>query len=275
MQPNDENKTGDTSLHNAVRGGDLRIVALLCKFAGDAKVTNHAHETPLSLAVDADDPDMLELLSPETQQAIHERLVTDMNIKQTTVPDLHQLPTIDSPTLHAEVDGILDDGDESGDGGKFTFPETAKENAGPVHAADSSFEAQLDADERRKMETHRISKTNPFTRLKRQGTRQALEEMQDIARAKDDLPELKGWLEKKKVYLIVAEKNICPCQKRRNKQTVDSHLNFGDRARCRIRGRSDGWCWLDRICYGQTNRNRLVMQKTTRCERDSDTRSIL
>jgi len=204
LSPNDVNsKTGDTSLHAAVRGRDLRTVALLCKFGGDANVTNNAHETPLSIASDNGDADILELLSPETQQAIHERLATDINGKQVTMPDMNKLPTIDSPTLHASVKDILDDNMDDHEMAlmnsysKFQFPKSEGKGGASGHSKESSLEAHLSDRDMRNLTTHRISKSNPFTRLKRQGTRQALEEMQDIARAKDHLPDLKGWLEKK------------------------------------------------------------------------------
>ena len=47
------------------------------------------------------------------------------------------------------------------------------------------------------MEALRVSRQNPFSKLKRSNTRKALTEMKELASAKEDLPKLEAWLEKK------------------------------------------------------------------------------
>ena len=61
----------------------------------------------------------------------------------------------------------------------------------------STFEDNLDDKERHKLETLRISRTNPFSRLTRQTTKKVLQDINDIAGKKDNLPVLEAWLEKK------------------------------------------------------------------------------
>ena len=51
-------------------------MTLLCKFGDDANVMNHARETALTIVSEHRDADIVELLAPETQLAIHEQLTT-------------------------------------------------------------------------------------------------------------------------------------------------------------------------------------------------------
>ena len=68
-----------------------------------------------------------------------------------------------------------------------------------VHTNDSSVdrERRMTADERVKVESIRVARANPFSRLERQNTHTAMEKLAASYRS-EELPSLEGWLEKKK-----------------------------------------------------------------------------
>ena len=79
LQPNAQNEeNGETPLHTAVMARDVNVVALLVKFKGDAKINNNNFRTPLALATENGDEDIIELLSPETTRMVHQRLQTGL-----------------------------------------------------------------------------------------------------------------------------------------------------------------------------------------------------
>merc|ERR1711879_579946 len=69
-----------------------------------------------------------------------------------------------------------------------------------TYNVNTDFERALDKDPsaRLKMEAQRVQRNNPFTKLKRQNTRQALKAMQDIQARTDELPKLEAWLDKQR-----------------------------------------------------------------------------
>ena len=71
---------------------------------------------------------------------------------------------------------------------------------GKTYEVDSHFEKALDNDPaaRLKMEAQRVRRNNPFTKLKRQNTVQALKAMQQIQETTVKLPRLESWLEKQR-----------------------------------------------------------------------------
>ena len=62
---------------------------------------------------------------------------------------------------------------------------------------DSTFEDNLTELEKTRLNTLRISVSNPFSKLKREGTKKMLQDIQEIAENKANLPVLEAWLEKK------------------------------------------------------------------------------
>ena len=77
IQPNDQNpNNGETALHTAVRIRDTKIVALLCKYGADPKITNREFETSIAIASENRDDDIIELLAPDTQRIIRKRLTS-------------------------------------------------------------------------------------------------------------------------------------------------------------------------------------------------------
>merc|ERR1712228_861676 len=67
----------------------------------------------------------------------------------------------------------------------------------PQQSDERTFDQKLDASEQLKINALRVSRQNPFGKLKRNNTRKALAEMEDLANAKENLPKLEAWLEKK------------------------------------------------------------------------------
>ena len=57
---------GETALHEAVRKRDLKSIELLSNQSADPTINNMYLETPLSIAIDNGDDDIIDLLAPET-----------------------------------------------------------------------------------------------------------------------------------------------------------------------------------------------------------------
>jgi len=75
LSPNAKNnRTGDTALHTAVREHDVKIATLLCKHGAICQIQNFSKESPLDIARDQDDDDLLELLDPNVQRMVSEHL---------------------------------------------------------------------------------------------------------------------------------------------------------------------------------------------------------
>jgi len=78
LSPNLQNRTnGETALHTAVRTRDVRVCTILTKYGADAKITNNNYETPMVLASENKDYDIIELLAADTQDVIRNRLMSD------------------------------------------------------------------------------------------------------------------------------------------------------------------------------------------------------
>ena len=68
-QANAQNpNNGETALHTAVRSRDIKMVALLSKYAADPTIRNRNLETPITIAMENNDYDILEIIAPETQK---------------------------------------------------------------------------------------------------------------------------------------------------------------------------------------------------------------
>ena len=77
LQTNEQNEqNGETALHTAVRTTDLKVVTVLSKHRADASIKNKKGETALTIAKDNNDADIIELLAPETQEVIRQRLAS-------------------------------------------------------------------------------------------------------------------------------------------------------------------------------------------------------
>jgi len=137
---------------------------------------------------------------------------------------------VDSPRLHEMADDILDlkdsprigvtsnDSSISQDSNKENNPnleshmasndEFESDDIAPDERpllmnlkSSETFVSRLDDKEKLRMDATRIQRANPFTKLKREKTKKMLKEMHDIANAKEDLPKLAGWLEKRQPHL--------------------------------------------------------------------------
>ena len=62
----------------------------------------------------------------------------------------------------------------------------------------SSFDRTLEDGDRLKLHSHRIARSNPFSKLKRANTQKALQEMSALTESTAKLPVLAQWLQKKK-----------------------------------------------------------------------------
>lgn len=119
-QPNDQNSSnGETALHTAVRTRDIKVCALLCKYRADPCITNKDFETPLTIAGDNRDDDIQELLAPDTQALIMNRLASveapDPDDVHLNMPStgLHAGQSSNSAIYHDIANDILsDDGDD-------------------------------------------------------------------------------------------------------------------------------------------------------------------
>eukprot|EP01084_Bolivina_argentea_P156664 273029_1 len=188
VSPNEQNhKNGDTALHTAVRTRDVKIVALLSKYLADAAITNKAYETPLTVASDNSDADIIELLAPDTLREIRKR-ISSMGFKHQT-----------SAAMHSMADDILSDNDEEINSRRqlYSIKEKPMYEIQQMPADYKTFDDKLNASEKMKMDVMRVVRQNPFNKLKNDNTKKALMEMEQIANAKGDLPILSGWLEKK------------------------------------------------------------------------------
>lgn len=205
VSPNVQNsKTGDTALHIAVRQGAAKIVALLSQKRADCSITNFADETPFDLAIEARNVEIQEILSEETQQAIHERLAsnagsrTSRSSRSTSAAELpvkssiqcgvpspgsgmrRPLSTILSPELEAMATDVL--------AGAAT-PDVYQ-NAAEKEAAERELQVAG--------EKARISLRNPFTKLGAGNSRRLLVELEALCNQKESLPDLSAWLEKRR-----------------------------------------------------------------------------
>ena len=156
-------------------------------------MTNYKFETPISIANDNKDDDIIELLKPEIQDMIHEEI---------------QL----TPRVSAEVRDILGAGSttsiQNGESGsKFSFPSSLSQITENGATNSSAFDMQrlsvdpfensLNDEEKWKFQKMQLSRKNPFSRLKRSATKKVLNEIKAISDSKVKLPTLAAWLQKK------------------------------------------------------------------------------
>merc|ERR1719384_2098954 len=64
------NKAGDTALHLAVRLGCSKVSALLERYGADPALKNKDQMSPVDIAYEKMDHDLIELLSPDAQLSI-------------------------------------------------------------------------------------------------------------------------------------------------------------------------------------------------------------
>lgn len=186
VSPNRQNtKTGDTALHTAVQARDLKITSLLCRYEADARITNRNMETPLTLAIDSQDHDLVELLQPETQQVMRNSLVPP---KHSTSLAEHY-----SSDLRELADAVVNSDmlDET-----YEMPSNSSRMR-HLYSEDAAYMSQFDEDEKQKLDAHRIATANPFTKIRRQHTEKVLQHMVALTTAETELPTLEAWLQKK------------------------------------------------------------------------------
>eukprot|EP00486_Rosalina_sp_Unknown_P013371 CAMPEP_0201579198 /NCGR_PEP_ID=MMETSP0190_2-20130828/26613_1 /ASSEMBLY_ACC=CAM_ASM_000263 /TAXON_ID=37353 /ORGANISM="Rosalina sp." /LENGTH=356 /DNA_ID=CAMNT_0048013345 /DNA_START=25 /DNA_END=1092 /DNA_ORIENTATION=- len=168
ISPNIQNpNNGDTALHTAVKTRDLKMVTLLSKYLADPKIKNKNLETAITIAKDNNDFDIIELLAPETQKIIRQRLVT-----------------VGEQKAPSPIDG--------GIGTKFNYsnsPNIISPTKSKSNFMSRSGKAGQD------MPAARPSPipTKSFGKLKRDNTRKMLDKMGKMADNNRKLPILEAW----------------------------------------------------------------------------------
>ena len=165
IQPNAQNSEGETPLHTAVQTRELQIVALLIKYNADPLVTNNDLQTPLIIATDFGDDDIIELLSPETQEVMMENIEIDIST-QDAIADILE--------PHDDLD---------------------------IESQEREEQEQKELEESRKIETIRIKQHNPFSKLTRKNTKRLIQNIDKLSKEKDDLPILEAWLQKQQDHV--------------------------------------------------------------------------
>mmetsp|Transcript_39687 Transcript_39687/g.64956 ORF Transcript_39687/g.64956 Transcript_39687/m.64956 type:complete len:471 (+) Transcript_39687:556-1968(+) len=213
---------GETALHTAVRIRDLKAVALLCNFGADVNAANKQFETPITIAQDNHDDDIIELLAPDTQQIIRDNTLQTGN-KAKSDDDDDDVTRLDSHImLNDDLDDVLDGDDVVGvaplkprNSWRKQLADIDKDSAvvalvnhqqnGDVRDVNefvpTPISQRLDDDEKFRMSVYKVARTNPFSKLKRDNTKKTLQQIHEIAGAKSNLPLLEAWLEKKQVTM--------------------------------------------------------------------------
>ena len=110
-QPNSQNpNNGETALHTAVRTRDLKVVTLLSKYLADPNITNRQFDTPLTMATDNGDDDIVELLAPDTQKLIRDRFASVAIRPDVKLIDHSKALTFRSTKLDTDPFGIHQQG---------------------------------------------------------------------------------------------------------------------------------------------------------------------
>ena len=71
---NFQNDAGDSPFHIACRMLQENTVTLFLRYNADPNATNRKFETPISLAVDSNDQDIIDILRPDTRNLVREKL---------------------------------------------------------------------------------------------------------------------------------------------------------------------------------------------------------
>jgi len=212
VSPNQQNpKNGETPLHTAARVREVKCAALLFKYEADVDITNNQHETALTIAAENKDEDIIELLSPATQQLISQHITRNSQEYDSDDPDnVPDLENMTTSRLDTEMDDILSGDDSTARSKKRranknmeSVPESdTVRSAGSADASllldERSLEQKLDDQQLLKLKTIKIARTNPFSKLQKRNTQKALVALQNVTTAAGSLPALEAWLEKKK-----------------------------------------------------------------------------
>lgn len=219
----------------------MKIATLLCKHGAIAGLRNNAKESPLDIASEQNDVDLLELLNPSTQ-----RLVSLHIMNQTfTGSDFSDSGMrLDSERMSnmtivdSEAADILSLSPNRSAGNKRSTvpgPKSMKQSRSweDDDAAGSSATAKLNNDlsalltsktmpsrplhsSQNKVASHGIvhANSNPFGGLKRKNTKKVLHDMKSLSSAGKALPDLKGWMDRKsklgawKTYYVIVKKGF-------------------------------------------------------------------
>eukprot|EP01084_Bolivina_argentea_P018408 34282_1 len=107
--PNDQNsQNGDTSLHIATRIGDIKTITILSRYGADLYITNNQRETAVSIAMENNDDDIIELLTPETHQLFidNENSQTPRSMMQSFAADI--LIHVDTDKSIGAINGMTE-----------------------------------------------------------------------------------------------------------------------------------------------------------------------
>jgi len=225
-------KTGDSPLHAAAIARDLSIITLLLDHSADVNVTNNAHDTPLTIAREQGDADVIELLSPETTELVARHITClEEQLTNFQLPVDASLPMDDVLEEDEEAETDNSEGTASPPPpprSRFAGPSTrsalpkalepqstesviraATDILGPTMAAKQHSKAPLRPTEstvfyeqnkrmrQKKLEAIKVARNNPFGRMKRPNTQHCLLAMQRLKSDAMLLPLLEAFLDKK------------------------------------------------------------------------------
>eukprot|EP01084_Bolivina_argentea_P104256 186689_1 len=173
ISPNTQSRTTkETALHAAVRTREINIVALLMEFEADVNIENSKHQTAIEIATNNRDEDIIELLSNNnwmncSQYLLNAQTTLDIN----EMADMVLCKDISAASLQA-----------------------MGSRSPSSHFRD--WDQDLDEKETLKMEAIRVALHNPFSKIQRTNTKQALHEINALTIRKCGLPVLEAWMDK-------------------------------------------------------------------------------
>jgi len=167
VSPNQQNsKTGDTALHYAANARDEHIMAMLLQYDGDVEITNHAFQTVRDIEAEYGG---IALFTPQTIDGVEADA-------QTVDRSLHSIAnSIALDVLSSVEESVSKDTDSD-----------------PEDIGMATLEIFSTS------ETIRVARENPFSKLKRQNTANAIEKLSSLSHGGQGLPSLEGWLDLKK-----------------------------------------------------------------------------
>jgi len=170
ISPNAKNtNTGDTALHIAVGAHDLKMATMLCKYGASVSTLNFAKKSPLDLASESDDVDLLELFNPGIQDLLSIHMASP---RQSAVSDFRT----DTERLESDAGLILI-------GSPRRTAADKKQQGTARNAGNAGNTGNAAAD--------------PFRAMKRANTKRALHDMKSLDAEEKALPALSGWLDRK------------------------------------------------------------------------------